>query len=140
MFADLSMFNSEKEDHNNRMAEIANSDLEENIKNIKLKEEEERFKNSIRKYLSVAINTINEVFPFSLYKMGKDMDAKFRVIETKIRKGKEEIKEEFEQNKSMLVNLEQKKQQNVLISMQVIIDYSDDVVVNEEKEAYLNGR
>ena len=140
MFVDLEMFVSEREGHFRRLQEINNGNTDENIKNSQLKEEEDRYKNSIRKYLSVSINTINEVYPFSLYKIGKDMDAKFHVIETKVRRGKREIMGEFEAKQNLALNLDPKKKRQFDIAMQVIVDYSDDLVENEERNAFLNGR
>ena len=139
MFADLEAFVAEREEHFRRLQDINTCNYEPNIRNEKLKEEEDRYKNGIRKYLSTSISTVNEVFPFSLYKIGKDMDAKFHVIETKIRKGKMEIYSEFMANQNLGNSLPPRKRRNFEIAMQVIFDYSDDIKANSAREAYLNG-
>jgi len=139
MFSDLEAFVAEREDHFRRLNDLNTCNFDPNIRNEKLKEEDERYKNSIRKYLSTSISTVNEVFPFSLYKVGKDMDAKFHVIETKIRKGKAEIYSEFMANQNLGNNLSPRKRRNLEIAMQVIFDYSDDIIADRAREAYLNG-
>ena len=88
MYVDLEMFLTEQSSYKERVNEIINSTYEEDIRKIRLNDEEVKYKNSIRKYLSASINKINEVAggSFSLYKIGKDIDANFKVIEGRIRK------------------------------------------------------
>ena len=139
MFVDLSMFASEKSMYQSSVNEIINSGFPEDIKKIKLDEAETKYKNSIRKYLSVSINKINEIAggAFSLYKIGKDLDANFKVIEGKIRKSKQELIAEFNTYQNILGSLDEKKRKEVLTAMNVIVDYSDDQVENNDRDAYL---
>lgn len=139
MFVDLSMFASEKSMYQSSVNEIMNSGYPEDIKKIKLNEAESKYKNSIRKYLSVSINKINEVVGgiFSLYKVGKDLDVNFKVIEGKVRKSKQEIIAEFNNYQDIIASLDEKKKKEVLTAMNVIVDYSDDQVENNDRDAYL---
>lgn len=141
MFVDLSMFASEKSMYLSSVEEINNSGYADDIKKIKLAEAEAKYKNGIRKYLSVALNKINEISGdnFSLYKIGKDLDANFKVIEGKVRKSKQEIVEEFNKYQGLISQLDEKKKKEFLTAMNIIVDYSDDAVVNSDRDAYLRG-
>lgn len=141
MYVDLEMFNQEKERYLSNISQIKNSNYDADILQIKLNEEETKYKNSIRKYLSASINKVNEIAngQFSLYKIGKDLDVNFKVIEGKIRKGKQEIIDEFNSMQNLVLNLDQKNKKLTLIAMNVIIDYSDDIIVNKDREIYLNN-
>ena len=141
MFVDLSMFASEKSMYLSSVEEINNSGYADDIKKIKLAEAEAKYKNGIRKYLSVALNKINEISGdnFSLYKIGKDLDANFKVIEGKVRKSKQEIVEEFNKYQGLISQLDEKKRKEFLTAMNIIVDYSDDAVVNSDRDAYLRG-
>ena len=141
MFVDLSMFASEKSMYLSSVEEINNSGYADDIKKIKLAEAEAKYKNGIRKYLSVALNKINEISGdnFSLYKIGKDLDANFKVIEGKVRKSKQEIVEEFNKYQGLIPQLDEKKRKEFLTAMNIIVDYSDDAVVNSDRDAYLRG-
>lgn len=139
MFVDLNMFSSEKSVYLASVEEINNSTYADDIKKIKLAEAEAKYKNNIRKYLSVAINKINEIAngSFSLYKIGKDLDANFKVIEGKVRKSKQELVAEFNTYQSILPSLDEKKRKELLTAMNIIVDYSDDEQVNSDRDAYL---
>ncbi|MBR3523383.1 MAG: hypothetical protein IKN87_01710 [Bacilli bacterium] len=141
MFVDLNMFASEKSMYQSSVNEIINYGYPEDIQKIKLDEAEAKYKNSIRKYLSVSINKINEIAggTFSLYKVGKDLDANFKVIEGKVRKSKQELIAEFNNYQSIIASLDERKKKEVLTAMNVIVDYSDDKVENNDRETYLNG-
>ena len=141
MYVDLSMFASDKNIYLSSVNEINNSNYADDIKKIKLDEAEAKYKNSIRKYLSVALNKINEISgdSFSLYKIGKDLDANFKVIEGKVRKSKQEIIEEFNKYQGLLPQLDEKRRKEFLTAMNIIVDYSDNAVVNSERDAYLRG-
>lgn len=141
MYVDLEMFNQEKERYLSNISQIKNSNYDADILQIKLNEEETKYKNSIRKYLSASINKVNEIAngQFSLYKIGKDLDVNFKVIEGKIRKGKQEIIDEFNSMQNLVLNLDEKNKKLTLIAMNVIIDYSDDIIVNKDREIYLNN-
>lgn len=140
MYVDLEMFLTEQLSYKERINEIINSTYEEDIRKIRLNDEEVKYKNSIRKYLSASINKINEVASgsFSLYKIGKDIDANFKVIEGRIRKSKQELIEEFNNMASICYNLDEKQKRLVNIAMNVIIDYSDDAKTDEARERFLN--
>lgn len=140
MYVDLEMFLTEQSSYKERANEIINSTYEEDIRKIRLNDEEVKYKNSIRKYLSASINKINEVAggSFSLYKIGKDIDANFKVIEGRIRKSKQELIEEFNNMASICYNLDEKQKRLVNIAMNVIIDYSDNAKTDEARERFLN--
>lgn len=141
MYVDLSMFQLEKDKYIADVNEINSCNYTEDIKKIKLDEALTKYKNNIRKFLSVAINKVNEVVggSFSLYKIGKDIDANFKVIEGKIRKSKQEIIDEFNNYQSILLTLDEKKKKEFLTALNVIVDYSDNIVVDDSKEEFLQN-
>lgn len=140
MYVDLEMFLSEQSIYKQKINELMSSGLDNEILKIRLDEEEIKYKNSIRKFLSVSINKINEVAGgnFSLYKLGKDIDANFKVIESKVRKSKQELIEEFNNMMPLINNLEEKNKRLVNIAIAVIIDYSDDIKHDSARESFLN--
>ena len=142
MYVDLSMFQLEKDRYLADVNVINNSNYEEDIKKIKLDEALAKYKNNIRKFLSVAINKVNEVVGggFSLYKIGKDIDANFKVIEGKVRKSKQEIIAEFNNYQNIIPTLDEKKKKDFLIALSIIVDYSDDILKDELKEAFLQNK
>ena len=140
MYVDLEMFLQEQAVYKQKVNELLQSGFDNDILKIKLADEEVKYKNSIRKFLSAAINKINEVASgnFSLYKLGKDIDANFKVIESKVRKSKQELIEEFNEMMPLVNNLEEKNKRLVNIAIAVIIDYSDDIKQDSARESFLN--
>ena len=93
MFANLELFLQEKEVYKSKVEELKNSIQDPQELNKKLEEETEKFKGRVRKYLSSAISTINTNFQcqYSIYKIGKDVDANFHVVETNVKKNRSEV-------------------------------------------------
>ncbi len=136
MFTNLSIFPQEKETYHQTVQEIMNTVTDEEERNKKLEEAQEKFKGQVRKYLPSALDVIKTTFQcqYSIYKVGKDFDANFHVVETNVRKSKSEVLAEMEQLKaqaaSMTLNNEQITKIN--LAMDVLLTYSDDV--EEEKD------
>ena len=91
MFADLEVYKEEKQKFQQQLIDLQASQLDD--KDIRAREMQAKFRDDIRKYLPTCLNIINNLYHchFSIYKIGKDYDAAFRVIETNVKKTKGEI-------------------------------------------------
>ena len=144
MFVDLDSFNSEKAQYNQRVADLKGRITDPAILARNLEEERLKFKGITRKFLSVAINVLKEIFnvDYSLYKIGRDVDANFKTIETTVQKTQTEIANELNvyirQANSM--NLDAATSNKLVIAIDIIMSYVDDVAVEEDdnKAFYLN--
>ena len=144
MFVELGTFINEKEVYNQKMAELKNTiQNPEELARV-LEEEKKRFKGITRKYLPTALSVIKNTFKcdYSLYKVGRDVDANFNTIETNVNKTQTEIANEMtqfvQQANSMGLTAEQANKLNLSIS--IIMSYIDDNAVDEDqnKTFYLN--
>lgn len=144
MFVDLGSFNSEKAQYAQRVAELKGRVTDPAILARNIEEERLKFKGITRKYLASAINVLKEVFnvDYSLYKVGRDVDANFKTIETTVQKTQTEIANELNvyirQANSM--NLDAATSSKLATAIDVIMSYVDDVAVDEDdnKAFYLN--
>lgn len=144
MFVDLGSFNSEKAQYAQRVAELKGRVTDPAILARNIEEERLKFKGITRKYLASAINVLKEIFnvDYSLYKVGRDVDANFKTIETTVQKTQTEIANELNvyirQANSM--NLDAATSSKLIIAIDVIMSYVDDVAVEEDdnKAFYLN--
>ncbi len=144
MFVDLGAFDNEKNLYNQRVENLKNTVTNPQVLERQLEEERLKFKGITRKYLSVALATLKEVFniDYSLYKVGRDVDANFKTIETTVQKTQTEIANDMNEfvKKANGMNLEAYKINKLNIAIRVIMSYVDDVAINEDenKEFYLN--
>ncbi len=145
MFANLELFLQEKEVYRQKVEEIKSTSTSPEDLQKRLSEADETFKGQVRKYLTSAINIINTSFgcQYSIYKVGKDFDVNFHVVETNVRKTRPEVIAEMEEFKSQAMNMNLTNDQitKINIAMEVLLTYSDDAEnqVDESKEAYLNA-
>ncbi len=143
MFANLELFLQEKEVYRQKVEEIkASAQNPEELSKL-LIEAEEHFKGEVRKYLTSAITVINTNFgcQYSIYKVGKDFDVNFQVVETNVRKTRSEVIAEMEEFKKQAVGMDLTNEQitKINLAMEVLLTYSDDATdkVDENKEAFL---
>lgn len=144
MFANLELFLQEKDVYKQKVEEIRSSSQSPEELEKRLAEAEEGFKSQVRKYLSSAINVINTNFQcqYSIYKVGKDFDVNFQVVETNVRKTRQEVIAEMEEFKkqAMSMTLTNEQIMKINIAMEVLLTYSEDAEtkVDENKEAFLS--
>lgn len=143
MFVDLNSFSIEKEQYNQRVAELKGRVTDPAILARNIEEERLKFKGITRKYLASAIAVLKDVLnvDYSLYKVGRDVDANFKTIETTVQKTQTEIANELnvyiKQANSM--NLDAATSNKVALAINVIMSYVDDVAVDvdDNKDFYL---
>lgn len=135
MFVEIELYKTDREEFYKQIREINSSD-EEN-KEGKIKEANSKFKDKIRKYLPACLNIINTTygFKYSLYKVGKDFDASFKVIETNVKKSKLEVSNELQALRNGIDEntLTQDKKEQLDLATEILITYVDDLS-NEEIE------
>lgn len=139
MFVDLNEFVKEKEEF---LKEIGLLDINnvEDTKEVKEREElKNTFKDKIRKYIPTCLNHINTMFniKYSIYKVGKDFDSSFNVIETNVKKTKEDITNELNYYLSITTN-DAASIEKLHLVMDILTTYVDDEI-NEERERALNN-
>ena len=111
----------------------------------KIKDLGEQFRNKVRKYLPTCLNIINTNFgcKFSLYKVGKDYNAALKVVETNVRKSKEEIENELNSMKASkdLNSLSKQVIDQIELACDIILTYVDDGVGVEPRatQKYLDS-
>ena len=118
----------------------ASSDPEETKK---IKELGEKFRDKIRKYLPTCLNIINSNFDckFSLYKVGKDYNAAFKVIETNVRKTKQEVEAELQslRNTKDISMFDANTQNQINLACDILTTYVDDGAKPKFSQEYLNS-
>ena len=142
MFTDIELYNDEKQKFLDNVSEIENSDVTD--KDVRLREANVRFRDNIRKYLPTCLNIINTNYNchFSIYKVGKDYDSSFNVIETNVKKSKNEIECELSNYRSLLNmnELTEKEQERLNLATEIILTYVDDPTEDDSlKEACLQN-
>lgn len=128
MMTDIKLYEIDKEKYYNELNELNESgdtDIEK-----KTKEINDKFRDKIRKYLPTCLNIINTNFncKFSLYKVGNDYDANFRVIETNIKKEKEEVETELQNLKNSIDfnSLSSGTKEQIDLAIEILTTYVDD--------------
>ena len=141
MFEDVELYIRDLKKYYDDVLELNEEGLEVNDK--KRKDLDSKFKDKIRKYLPSSLNIINSNFncKFSLYKEGQDFDASFKMIETKVRKTKEEVSLELMnlRNSVDINSLSDKDKRQVELATEILTVYSDDdFMVNIGQSKFLN--
>lgn len=102
-----------------------------------------RFKDKVRKLLPSCLKIINETFncKFSIYKEGKDYDAGLKLVDTKVKKTKDEVSSELDNYKSMLnTPLSPKQSSDLDLAIEILKVYVDDTYYERVSESkYLNA-
>lgn len=144
MFTDINLFKKDVQDLFEELKELEFLEVEEKIK--KEKEITNNFKDKARKYLPTCLNIINTNFgcQFSLYKMGKDFNSSFKVIETNVRKSREEVEFELNNYKNSIDfnSLDEKTKGEITLAQIILTTYVSDALDinvlmplnNEQKE------
>ena len=128
MFTDIKLFEIDKQKFFEELRELNESgDPEIEKKNLEIKS---KFKDKIRKYLPTCLNIINTNFncKFSLYKVGNDYDANFKVIETNVKKDKSEVESELQnlKNSININSLSNSTREQIDLAIEILTTYVDD--------------
>ena len=144
MFVELGTFLKEKELYNQKVIELKNTTVNPDELTRLLEEERLKFKGVNRKYLPTAISVIKNTFQvdYSLYKIGRDVDANFNTIETNVNKTQSEIAVEMNQfvQQANGMGLTEEQVSKLNLAIDIIMTYVDDTAVSEDqnKAFYLN--
>lgn len=144
MFVDLGTFINEKELYNQKVNELKSTIINQEELEKALAEEKMKFKGITRKYLPTALSVIKNTFKcdYSLYKIGRDVDANFNTIETNVNKTQTEIAVEMNQfvQQANTMGLSADEVNKLNLSIDIIMSYVDDTAVSEDqnKAFYLN--
>lgn len=128
MFADINLFKIDQQKFYEELKEL--NDTNDDTKDKKIKEINDKFRDKIRKYLPTCLNIINTNFgcQYSLYKVGKDFDANFKVIETNVKKTRDEVENELNGYK-LLPNynsFNDSIKEQIELACEILITYVDD--------------
>lgn len=131
MFSDISVYNSDVKKFYEDLKEVEDKYLPDSPeRESRIKEVNDKFRDKIRKYLPTCLNIINTNFncKYSLYKVGKDYNASFKVIETNVKKTKEEVESELNNLKNSIDmnSLSQSVQSEINLACEILITYVDD--------------
>lgn len=143
MFVELELFKQEKEVFYQNIKNINDTSQNDEEKQKRIEEANEKFKGQVRRYLPSALNVIKTNFncDYSIYKVGKDFNSQFQVVETNVRKTKPEVIAEMNEFKlkAESMNLSEKDINKINIAMDVFLTYSEDAAeeVDENKEDYM---
>ncbi len=144
MFTDIELFKEEREKFYASLRELNESDVPD--KDVRTRELNIKFRDDIRKYLPTCLNIINTNYNchFSIYKVGKDYDSSFNVIETNVKKTRNEIECELTNYRSLLNTnaLTEKEKEQLDLATEIIITYVDDPTEpkREDDEFLKNAR
>ena len=116
--------------------------LDEDERNKKVKEINEKFRDKIRKYLPTCLNVVNTNYgcQFSLYKVGKDFDSSFKVIETNVKKSRAEVESELANYRNSIDfnSLSETVKNELNLATEILTTYVDDLGnVDVNKMEYL---
>lgn len=141
MFTDIKLFEIDKQKFFEELRELNESgDSEIEKKNLEIKS---KFKDKIRKYLPTCLNIINTNFncKFSLYKVGNDYDANFKVIETNVKKDKSEVESELQnlKNSININSLSNSTREQIDLAIEILTTYVDDSGIPKIIDPYLQS-
>ena len=141
MFTDKKLFEIDKQKFFEELRELNESgDPEIEKKNLEIKS---KFKDKIRKYLPTCLNIINTNFncKFSLYKVGNDYDANFKVIETNVKKDKSEVESELQnlKNSININSLSNSTREQIDLAIEILTTYVDDSGIPKIIDPYLQS-
>lgn len=146
MFADIELFKEEQKKFYDELRELnLNTDIEESELKGKIREINVKFRDDIRKYLPTCLNIINTTFncQFSLYKVGKDVDANFKVIETNVKKTLADLEADFANLESTIdINkLSDSDKSKLELAKEILITYVNDPTdPKNDMQQRLNGK
>lgn len=128
MFTDINLFKIDQQKFYEELKEL--NEIDDDSKDKNVKELNDKFRDKIRKYLPTCLNIINTNFKcqYSLYKVGKDFDASFKVIETNVKKTRDEVENElnYYKNMSNYNNMDESTKEQIELACEILITYVDD--------------
>lgn len=128
MFADINLFKLDQKKFYEELKEL--NEITDDTKDKKIKEANDKFRDKIRKYLPTCLNIINTNFgcQYSLYKVGKDFDANFKVIETNVKKTRDEVENELNGYKTLpnYNSLSSSTKEQIELACEILTTYVDD--------------
>lgn len=128
MYTDIELFKHEQEKFFDAIRE-ANLGDDQESKN-KIRDINAKFRDDIRKYLPSCLNIINTTYncQFSLYKIGKDVDANFKVIETNVKKNYDDLEADFRYLDSTIdvSKLSESDRAKLELAKEILITYVND--------------
>ena len=138
MFTDIEGYKIDLKKYYEELNKILPSEDSEKQK----KELDSKFKDKVRKYLPTCLNIVNSNFncKFSLYKEGKDYDASLKMVDTKVKKTKEEVELELNNYYSNFGgNIPQNEKDKVDLAIEILKVYTDEEYYNNVSQSrYLN--
>lgn len=140
MFIDINLFKIDQQKFYEELKEL--NEIDDDSKDKKVKEINDKFRDKIRKYLPTCLNIINTNFgcQYSLYKVGKDFDASFKVIETNVKKTRDEVEGElnYYRNMANYNSFNESTKEQVELACEILTTYVDDSYGKDiNKLAYL---
>lgn len=128
MFADINLFKLDQQKFYEELKEL--NEITDDTKDKKIKEANDKFRDKIRKYLPTCLSIINTNFgcQYSLYKVGKDFDANFKVIETNVKKTRDEVESELNGYKTLpnYNSFSDFTKEQIELACEILITYVDD--------------
>lgn len=140
MFIDINLFKIDQQKFYEELKEL--NGIDDDSKDKKVKELNDKFRDKIRKYLPTCLNIINTNFgcQYSLYKVGKDFDAAFKVIETNVKKTRDEVEGElnYYRNMANYNSFNESTKEQIELACEILTTYVDDSYGKDiNKLAYL---
>lgn len=140
MFTDINLFKIDQQKFYEELKEL--NEIDDDSKDKNVKELNDKFRDKIRKYLPTCLNIINTNFKcqYSLYKVGKDFDASFKVIETNVKKTRDEVENELNGYKMLpsYNTFNDSTKEQIELASEILITYVDDSYGKDiNKLAYL---
>lgn len=128
MFTDITLFEIDRQKFFDELRELNQSgDPDASKKAVDINS---KFRDKIRKYLPTCLNIINTNFncKYSLYKVGRDYDANFRVIETNVKKDRQEVESELNNLKNNIDynSLDDSTRKQLDLAIEILVTYVDD--------------
>ena len=141
MFTDIELYKVDCQKFYDELKELNESgdpEIEQKTKDLNSK-----FRDKIRKYLPTCLNIINTNFncKYSLYKVGKDYNAAFKVIETNVKKTKEEVENELQAFKNSIDfnALDGNVKSQIDLAIEILVTYVDDGSQPKFSNSYLQA-
>lgn len=130
MFTDIELYKNDLKKYYKELTELDTlTDHETEKKAI-----DSKFKDKVRKYLPTCLNVINSTFncKYSIYKEGKDYNASLQLVDTKVKKTKEEVQTELAsfQNYVNINSLQPNDRAKLDLAMEILNVYVDDEYYN----------
>lgn len=143
MNTDINLYLNDRQKFYDELKEANLLSEEDKVKQIK--DIISKYKDKLRKYLPTCLNIVNSNYgcQFSLYKIGKDFDSSFKVIETNVKKTRQEVEYELANYRNMIDfnALSEATKNDLNLATEILAIYVDDLGnTNSEKMEYLANK